>query len=204
VKEKVGATAFPLYWPAGWARSKARRPARFGDTNVYRETQNVRAELGRMNARGVVISTNLQLKADGVPYANQRMPADPGVSVWFKLRKQELEWVEHALACDRWDRAEHNLRAIAKHIEALRGQSRWGVGNALQAFAGYVALPEKAGGRAWSEVLGVEPGASVEEIKTAFRSKAKVSHPDMGGSAEDWHELERAYRFGTKQWGVPA
>ena len=62
-----------------------------------------------------------------------------------------IGWAEHVLACDRWDRPEHNLRAIAKHVEAIRGQERWGVGSVAQAFRGYQALPSRATGKPWWE-----------------------------------------------------
>ena len=43
------------------------------------------------------------------------------------------------------------------------------------------------------EVLGVEKDAAPEEIKKAFRRKAKKVHPDKGGSTEQFQETERAY-----------
>jgi curved DNA-binding protein CbpA len=39
------------------------------------------------------------------------------------------------------------------------------------------------------EVLGVTPGASTEEIKAAFKAKAKQSHPDMVGGDADLFRL---------------
>jgi len=42
-------------------------------------------------------------------------------------------------------------------------------------------------------VLGVPEGASLDEIKKAFRTKAKVMHPDMGGSPGEWKILSDAY-----------
>jgi curved DNA-binding protein CbpA len=43
------------------------------------------------------------------------------------------------------------------------------------------------------EVLGLMPDASEEEIQTAYYRKAKIYHPDLGGSAEDFLEIKRAY-----------
>lgn len=45
---------------------------------------------------------------------------------------------------------------------------------------------------AWS-VLGVEPGASLLEVKRAFRKRALETHPDQGGDARAFHELKQAY-----------
>jgi molecular chaperone DnaJ len=44
------------------------------------------------------------------------------------------------------------------------------------------------------EVLGVPKTASAEEIKTAFRKKAHQHHPDKGGDAEKFKELNEAYQ----------
>lgn len=189
IREAV--TAWPLYWPEGWKRTASPRPARFGATTVYRESQRLLEELGRLGVRrdGAIISTNLKLKRDGTPYSGQRQPEDRGVSVWFDLRGEE-----RVLACDRWTTVEDNLRAIVCHIGALRGQERWGVGSADQAFAGFVALPERAGGKCWWQVLRVSPDASPETIESAYRVLAKERHPDHGGSRELWDELADAIR----------
>jgi len=42
-------------------------------------------------------------------------------------------------------------------------------------------------------VLGVRWDASQEEIQKAYRHKAKILHPDTGGSAEAFSELAHAY-----------
>ena len=42
-------------------------------------------------------------------------------------------------------------------------------------------------------MLGVEPTASPDDIKSAFRAKAKQSHPDHGGSEEQFKQLNEAY-----------
>jgi curved DNA-binding protein len=42
-------------------------------------------------------------------------------------------------------------------------------------------------------MLGVEPTASHDDIKSAFRAKAKQSHPDHGGSEEQFKQLNEAY-----------
>jgi hypothetical protein len=95
------------------------------------------------------------------------------------------------LACDKWNRPEDNLWAIAKHIDALRGQARWGVGSVEQAFAGYAALPHRSGPDPW-EVLGVQQTATEAEVLAAFRHKARAAHPDTGGSHDAFAELSQA------------
>ena len=43
-------------------------------------------------------------------------------------------------------------------------------------------------------VLGLEPGASLEAIKQAFRQLVKQHHPDMGGSADEFRRVSEAYQ----------
>lgn len=44
------------------------------------------------------------------------------------------------------------------------------------------------------DILGVAKGANPDEIKTAFRKKAHEHHPDKGGNAEKFKELNEAYQ----------
>src|SRR3546814_17103392 len=66
--------------------------------------------------------------------------------------------------------------AIAKHIEAIRGMDRWGVGSIDQAFAGYQALPAP---EQWFQVLGLRASATKHEVDVAYRNKARDAHPDQ-------------------------
>jgi DnaJ-class molecular chaperone len=43
------------------------------------------------------------------------------------------------------------------------------------------------------ETLGVDQGASTDEIKKAYRNLARVNHPDKGGDAEKFKEIGQAY-----------
>ena len=43
------------------------------------------------------------------------------------------------------------------------------------------------------EVLGVPQDASEEDIKRAYRRKARTSHPDAGGDEDEFKELTTAY-----------
>lgn len=45
---------------------------------------------------------------------------------------------------------------------------------------------------AW-RILGLEPGSSPEEIRAAYRTRARQTHPDAGGDREDWDRLQEAY-----------
>lgn len=42
-------------------------------------------------------------------------------------------------------------------------------------------------------VLGVQPGCSETDIKNAYRSKARIYHPDKGGTGEIFKQINAAY-----------
>src|SRR5690606_15093371 len=92
--------AFPLHWPAGWRRTPAhqRTRAKFNakerrsyswdpnrsytvqkELTVAAALERVLAVLERMglDRDDIVISTNLELRRDGLPRSTQREPADP-------------------------------------------------------------------------------------------------------------------------------
>lgn len=140
-----------------------------------------------LGGRNAVISSNIQLRQDGLPYANRRAPDDAGVAVYFAYKGRQM-----CFACDKWRDVYDNIYAIGKTIEALRGIERWGTGDMVeQAFMGFVALPAP---KSANEILGVKPGASIEEIDAAFRAKAKAAHSDLGGNDAAMAELNEARR----------
>ena len=195
---------YPLVWPAGWLRTTQRRAAKFGKVRTTAEgwkrnesltvgdgLQRLFGELGRLGARGPVVSSNLRLNLDGSITASQaKVLADPGVAVYFNFRGKPL-----VLACDRWNSAADNMAAIAGHIEAMRMQERYGVGTLDQAFAGYAALPAvgQTQGGDWRAELGiVGPVTSLDAVEARYRELLRVRHPDHGGSHEAIVRLNRA------------
>jgi hypothetical protein len=182
-------TAYPLQWPEGWTRRSPaqRHPAIFHqrqDTGRgYAEKKLMTLEAARrrlsdeldlLGAQKVTLSTNVELRADGQPRSGQE-PEDPGAAVYFEFAGQPT-----VLACDRWNRVADNVTALSKHINAMRGMDRWGVGTAQQAFAAYKALPAPED---WWTVLGVFESASPSTINEAFRDKAKA----LANSDADYH-----------------
>lgn len=183
--------AYPLHWPDSRKRTNRwdRERAKF-EVTFTRARDNIVAEIGRLAGRwpdpAIVLSTNVALRRDGLPLANQRAPADPGVAVYFLYRKRQV-----VFACDRWERVEHNMQAIAKTIEALRGIARWGTGDMLEAaFTGFAALPAPAP-TAWREVFGAEV-ATRAQLQEAYRRLAGLHHPDRGGDANKMAQLNAA------------
>lgn len=177
--------AYPLQWPSGRPRTSYPSHSKFGSRSIEQAVTILRNEIGRLGGSGVVISTNTKLRLDGLPYSKQAQPTDKGVAVYFTYRSRSM-----CFACDRWDKVQDNIYAIAMTIEALRGIERWGSGDMVQqAFTGFVALP--APPSPW-DVLGVKPGSTPAEIEAAFRDKAKHCHPDAGGNHDQMATLNEA------------
>jgi len=189
-----GIDAYPLSWPAGWPRTDAyrRKRSQFADRTLAKAREFTLNELRILGARGVILSTNVELRRDGLPMSGRRNPTDTGVAVYFALKGKPC-----VLACDLWNRVEDNLWAIGKHVEALRGQERWGVGTIEQAFAGYQALPAPVVN--WWEVLGVDRKAAWADIQAVYRIKGKISHPDNGGNLEEFLRVQAAYEATEKE-----
>lgn len=176
--------AYPLAWPQGWPRTKSPQRSRF-EVSFERARQELTSEIGRLGGRYLVISTNVELRRDGNPYASAKRPDDSGVAVYFERNGKQM-----VFACDKWDLVKDNLRAIQKTIEAVRGIERWGASDMMErAFSAFEALPPPM---QWWQVLGVSPKASADEIDQAFRRKARLAHPDVGGSNAAMAELNKA------------
>lgn len=179
--------AFPLHWPPGWPRTKRPETARF-QTRFRVARDGLLDELRLMGAKHVVISSNLELRRDDLPYANQRRPSDCGIAVYFLLDGRQ-----QCIPCDRWTLPEDNLQAIRKTVEALRGLDRWGAKSMVDAaFRGFEALPPPSESKPWWEVLGTERTANAADVERAWRRKARDHHPDHGGTDAQMAEINAA------------
>lgn len=177
--------AFPLQWPAGRPRTKWTERSNF-EVMLGRAIKDIQEEVRRLGGSALVISSNLPLRRDGMPYANASQPADRGVAVYFRYK-----WKPMCFACDRWNRIEDNMRAIAKTIDALRGIERWGTGQMVeQAFIGFTALP--APEQPW-QILGLDTSRpTAKQVDDAYRTLAMKHHPDRGGDAQQMARINAA------------
>lgn len=189
--------AFPLDWPVGYKRTRIRYNSRFKVT-MDTAQRFLRAEVSRLGGTGLIVSTNLPVRNDGGLYADwmRKKVDDPGVAIYFKRKGKEI-----ALCCDQYPTVWENIYALGKGIEAMRALERWGVSDFLdRAFTGFTALPESIiTPESWWQVLGISPDASEEEIKSAYRQRAKDCHPDAGGTAERFQQLQQAYSDALEQ-----
>ncbi|KEZ78359.1 heat shock protein DnaJ domain-containing protein [Salinisphaera hydrothermalis C41B8] len=155
-------------------------------------------EIKRLGGRLPIISTNIPLRRDGIPYASGKAPDDAGVAVYFTYKD-----AQHCFACDKWTAVNDNVQAIRKTIEALRGISRWGTGDMMErAFTGFAALPdpESAGGEHWSTVLGVPSDASDDEVRAAYRRARSAAHTDRDtGDNAAFHRVQTAWELARQE-----
>lgn len=211
-------TAYPLAWPQGWPRAQQRKRAKFskgerqystvpgsnGSWVHHREitiadgTARVLAELQALKVPHgeAIISTNLELRLDGLPRSGQRMPDDPGVAVYWRKPGEPMK----VMAIDIYDRVADNLAAVAATLNAMRAIERHGGAQILErAFTGFAALPPP---KQWWETLGfkVKP-TLLADAEQRFRTLAKVDHPDAGGSRENFEAITDAISQARKELG---
>lgn len=81
-------TRYPLAWPVGWPRTRQPESSRFdprGDRSFATARDALIAELERLGAASIILSTNIPLRKDGLPRASSRQPEDRGVAVYFRV-----------------------------------------------------------------------------------------------------------------------
>lgn len=192
--------AYPLQWPAGQKRTDSWRRERGPfKTSLASARDGILRELKLMgvNRQVIVISTNIRLRADGLPYGDgpKRPLNDPGVAVYFTRKQRPL-----AFACDNYQSVEQNLRAVQMTLQAMRGIERWGAREMLdKAFVGFTALPAPAKPKHWREVLNISGPTNLASVKATRDQLARHYHPDTGGTHEKMVELNRAYEEALRE-----
>lgn len=187
----MAAENYPLHWPDGWPRTQwgHRGASRFGKTGAN-QIAELQRELRLLGARNIVISSNVPVRQDGLPYSDaaRRRYDDPGVAIYFTLKGKPL-----AMARDRYWTPWENMRSLVLAIDAIRSIERHGGATMMErAFSGFTALPAPDVPNHWSDILQVRRDASRDQIEANFRRLARDRHPDRGGSNEQMSELNRA------------
>lgn len=194
-----GVEAYPLYWPEGWKRTPAHHRERGRYRVGFAQTRDdLLNELEKLGARDVLISSNIPLRRDGLPYAALTEPPDTGIAIYWTTGPRDAP-VYRTIACDKYQSTAANLRALCAAIEAFNILRRSGASQVLeQAYKGFAALPSN-GERPWREVLQLHgTGYTFEQIKAAYRLLVPTHHPDTGGTHEKMAELNAAYEAATK------
>lgn len=203
-------TRSPLCWPSWIARTRAvdRDNGRFGkrnergwgiqDLTITQARNRLLKEIESFNRRGhvdrippdeVIISTNLDVRNDGLPRSGQKRPNDPGVAVYFILDGES-----RCIPCDSYKTVEDNIAAIAATLDCLRTIERHGSQMFKAAFSGFDALPspDHVIGRSWRDVLDYY-GDDIHVAEGAYKIARKSAHPDHGGSSEKFNEVQLAW-----------
>ena len=176
----------------------------------------LKLELGVLRARDLVCSIDIRasdLRGDGLP-SPSAVALSPAIVLMFESKYGFLK-----IGFDRFKRWEHNLRAIALHLQHLREAGVYGVGSNGEAYRGWSAVappprprkkksPQSAPNpspsatskeREAAEFLAKHGGktpneilADAEAFGTAYRMASASLHPDRGGTHEDFVRLQRA------------
>ena len=182
-------TAYPLSWPDGWPRSKMRlNDDRFGDRlTTARAVERLHDELRLLGAQNVIVSSNIELRADGVMRGDDRRQTDPGVAIYFTLHKKQL-----AMARDAYVSVAGNLRSLGLVVEAMRQMARHGGERMMQrAFSGFVALAPPPD---WKK-----PRAADASDLAALKAAMAAAHPDRGGSTASFMAARARYDAARRQ-----
>lgn len=184
---------YPLHWPPGWGRNKTPKTSQFKTSlagalkNVNKSVDIFARDSGK-KVTDVLISSNVTL--------GQQRPKDSGVAIYFKW-----DDIATCIAVDRYQKVEDNLQAIHHCIEAERVKLRHGGINLVRAaFRGYAALPPGTGASSdsWWNVLECREDASSDVIKQQYKRLRSDHHPDKGGNAGKFNEIQQAYKEATR------
>lgn len=181
-------------------------------------------ELWFLDAEHVVIEVDVAergIRVDGQLRADARA-ATPAVRLAFDSKHGPLQYATDRFVRPAWQRKgmqqdwQHNLRAIALGLEALRKVDRYGISRRGEQYAGWKALPSGGGTTPIvvpAPQLTVEAAArfiaehavdvTAEDVleqwrqgrTTAYRVAARKLHPDYGGDPALFVRLQEARRL---------
>lgn len=141
-------------------------------------------ELRHLGAHEVMIGAGFResdLRLDGLPRADARAPSHPGVELSFDSRHGRL--VYGTDTCEYW---QHNVRSIALGLEALRAVDRYGITQRGQQYAGFKQLAGTV------DAPSADRGRELIREHGSERAALKATHPDHGGGARDFADVQAA------------
>lgn len=157
------------------------RRGRYTFRNGWQDTLDLlQYEIDRLDGRVPVIGAGFReadIRLDGLPRSNAREPMHPGIEISFDSIYGHLTYSTDV--CERW---EHNVRAIAMGLEALRAVDRHGISKRGQQYAGFAQLT--AGGPDASR------GKAIVERHGSAKAARFATHPDHGGDARDFVDVQ--------------
>jgi hypothetical protein len=192
-------------WPGKKTESWAQKRAVFRST--FQQTLDLMdRELRMLGAKEILIQAycgqeDIRL-SDGWLKSSAR-PKQPGIILTFKKKDGRIL----SMPCDRFNKYEDNLRAIALSLEALRSVDRYGVTQTGEQYKGWEALPPpgaQAVGDTYNEKWAKEiirrfgnpycppMDAPMDVWEKAANAARFNTHPDKKGKAADFDLVQRA------------
>jgi len=208
----VQATFRPLRWTEPSTPAEERR-SRYTFKAGWQSTLTLLdRELDYLEAQDFVIEadfTEADLRLDGMPRSSARPPIHPGVRVAFESKFGPL--IYSTDSCSFW---QHNVRSIALGLEALRAVDRYGVTKRGEQYTGWKAIgsgpsiPMGGNGQMTREdaarFIATHSGSNAYDVPQilvdpewrakAYRYAARRLHPDQGGTADLFQQLQDAKR----------
>lgn len=176
--------------------------ARYDDTLALLE-----AELGFLGAEGNVVLQVVtrngadDLRRDGALRFHARIE-HPGVRLSFDSKHGPLTY-----STDRYETYwgntpswQHNLRAIALSLQALRAVDRYGITRTGEQYRGWQQLADKPHQLTQEQAIGVLRAHSdvndlSADLDSLYKRAAYLTHPDRnGGMRGSWDDVDRAAR----------
>lgn len=174
-------------WPHDSTPNHARRSRWTFKASLSSTIDLLDKELRQLGARDVTIGCGLReedIRLDGWPRSNARVPTHPGVEISFDGKHGQLVYATDT--CMWW---EHNLRAIALGLEALRAVDRHGITRRGEQYAGFAAL--SSGGPS------AERGRALIREHGSVAAALMSTHPDRGGDASEFADVQAAREAGA-------
>ena len=189
-----------------WLRPAGRRSAsRFRST--WTETKRLLAvEIGHLSGTDLVIGvdvTELDLTLAGQPRTRANF-VSPGVEVAFESKHGPLLYRCDEFTTSYYDQGpgwQHNVRAIALTLQALRAVDRYGSSRSGEQYRGYRQIADAPAAMSRADALfvvvdlaGAQMGPQVEdELAVLWKLARRNVHPDRhGGARGEWDRLENA------------
>lgn len=205
-------------WPEGWREgARGREYSRF-DSSYQQTRELLWREITLLDAQQCVVQLDAkssQITRDGQLKSGSKIE-HPGVIVTVETPKYGPLVYSTDRFLGTYDRPawQHNLRAIALGLEALRKIERYGIAERGQQYAGYrelgsgIPLGQEAAPSMTAEQAAaymITTAGMAIDIATvlddpdvadlAYKLAAKQSHPDVGGDPETFRKLGEARRI---------
>ncbi|SNS59050.1 molecular chaperone DnaJ [Rhodococcoides kyotonense] len=191
-----GMTLRPIVtWPSGQTaiRQRSNFSAPWRSTLDLLDRELHYLGTGNRNAPAVlqIAMREQDFRLDGMPRANA-VPSHPGVILAIESNKGPLSF-----PCDRFDRWQDNLRAIALALEALRKIDRYGITPNAEQYTGWKQLGTAADSQTPEAALRylkrVSGSQLAQTTEQTYRKARANAHPDRNnGDRSQWDRVEEA------------